>query len=285
MICSSFFSFILYTQNIFAYIPPAKMILQKLINNTGRGAYTIEQIVEFQNGLDPVQVRESWIVENDRALRLTVRGEKNLKHAFSLQYIYQNGLRWSLEGQSKGSSRVQNKIHHDFLQKYFHFKNIDSFSMALLQEKILPQSYFNKKKSNLKKPTDYVYEPEEWIRLGRDSGVVDYVLGDPSMAQKINPGIWIEQDQFLIRKLRLSSGVELKAESYREFQKSLFYPSKQTIKWNNNSVTIQLVNIKSLATQPNSSLNPSSLTLVSQKEGLESLPMKDVIEEFYEKFR
>ncbi|WP_295901445.1 hypothetical protein [uncultured Bdellovibrio sp.] len=265
-----------------AYIIPTRTILQKTAENAGSGIYAIEQEVQFSNGEETVAVKETWLIDSDRTMRLTVTGAKDLQNSFKLQYIYNGGQKWSMANNNRTSARVP----EDFLEKFLNFRNPEIFANTLAHLKMIPASAFQKKPVG-KTAADFKNEPESWVRYSRTGGVVNYALGVPTpVDQEQNyPGIWIEQDQFVVRKLRLPSQVEMSANNYNQFARGLSYPRARTIRWGNNTVTIRLI---SASARPQTAVNlfqPSSLDANLKWDGINSLPAKDVITEFYTRFR
>ncbi|HWU43044.1 MAG TPA: hypothetical protein VN132_06380 [Bdellovibrio sp.] len=265
-----------------AFIIPTRMILQRTAENAGSGIYAIEQEVEFANGEDTLHFKETWLIDNDRTMRLTVTGGKELQNTFKLQFIYAGDQRFSLVG----GSRKADKISEDFLERYLNFRSSEIFANHLVRDKIIPQHAFEKKVLP-KVSAEIKYEPESWVRYSRTGGVTNYALGiaTPTDQDSGNPGIWIEQDQFVVRKLRLPSQVEMTADNYNQFAKGLYYPRAQTIRWGNNSVTIRLISVSS---RPNSVVNlfqPSSLDTPLKLDGLDRLPAKEAVLEFYSRYR
>lgn len=265
-----------------ASILPTRTIIQKTVESSGSGIYAIEQEVQFTHGEDTVYLKETWLIDSDRTMRLTVSGGKELHNSFKLQFLYTGGQKWSL---SNGSKRNE-KIPEDFLEKFLNFRNADIFANQLVSQKIIPSNAMTKKPL-VKVGSDYKRDIEPWVRLSRTGGIVSYAFGTPSPADQEmgNPGIWIEQDQFVVRKIRLTSQAEMYANNYNQFAKGLQYPKSRTIRWGNNIVTIRLI---SASARPQSAVNllqPGSLDTTSSWEGLNNLPAKDVITEFYTRFR
>lgn len=265
-----------------AYIMPTRTILQKTSENAGSGIYAIEQELQFSNGDDTVTVKETWLIDSDRTMRLTVTGGKDLQNSFRLQFIYNGNLKWSMVN----NTRKNEKVPDDFLEKYLNFRNPEIFANTLAQNKIVPNSAYAKKPL-ARAGNDIKYDPESWVRLSRTGGVVNYALGVPSPVDQEagSPGIWIEQDQFVVRKLRLPSQVEMSANNYNQFAKGLSYPRSRTVRWGNNTVTIRLI---SAAARPQAAValfQPASLDNNLKWDGIESLPAKEVITEFYTRFR
>jgi hypothetical protein len=267
---------------VFAYIPPTRMILQRTAENSGSGVYSIEQEVQFNNAQDSLFLRETWVIENDRTMRVTITGTKDLKDQIKMQFVYAGGQRWNLNG-----SRENHRISEDFLEKYFNFRSTDHLANTLVNLKILPTNALAKKSFPTKNLENFKYEPEDFVRLSRAGGVPNYAFGPPSPSEGASsPGIWIEQDQFLVRKFRLPSQVEVTADNYNQYARGLNYPKIRTIRWGQNTVTIRLIGITAQRGGVASSLfQPNSLDISTKLDGLNNQPAKDAILEFYSRFR
>lgn len=272
----------LFPSLLWASILPTRTILQKTSENTGAGIYAIEQEVKFSNGEDTLEIKETWLIDSDRTMRLTVSGGKDLQNSFKLQYLYTGGQKWSLVG----GTRKSEKTPDEFLEKYLNFRNPESFANNLVALKIIPAQAMAKKPL-VKVGNDFKRESEPWVRFARTGGVVNYAFGTPSPSEQEagNPGIWIEQDYFLIRKLRLPTQVEMSASNYNQFSKGLFYPRARTIRWGSNTVTIRLISASPRPQSAISLFQPSSLDSTIKWEGLNEMPAKDVVTEFYTRFR
>lgn len=254
-----FLSFIsLYS---FAYIPPLKMILSRTAENSGNGIYSNELEIIFSDGSHEASTKELWTIENDRTLKVHVTGLKDLK-GLNLNYLYLSGQRWARKNNNKASI----KISDDFIEKWHHFRNSD-----LLYKSLLAHGFVTDEDSNLK--------------LSRIQGVVAYSISDHKNNDPLAPRFWIEQDFFLIRKLRLSSGAEVSMDNYKSFSKSLHYPKERTLKWGNNSILIKTVTVNARSGSQGNLFSPQSLEINNQSEVLLNHPLKSQIEEFYTRFR
>jgi len=265
----------------FAYIPPTRMILQRTAENAGGGVYTIEQEVQFNNAQDSLFLKETWVIENDRTMKVTVTGTKDLKDQIKMQFIYAGGQRWSHNG-----GRQSHRISEDFLEKYFNFRTTDQLASSLMNLKVLPTNAFARKP--LPKNLDTLkYEPEGHVRLSRAGGTVTYAFGSPSAVDgNGSPGFWIEQDQFLIRKFRLPSQVEVTADNYNQYARGLNYPKVRTVRWGQNTVSIRLIGVSSQrGGVPANTFQASSLEAVTKLDGLNNQSAKDVVLDFYSRFR
>lgn len=264
-----------------AYILPTRTILQKTAENAGSGIYAIEQEVQFQNGQEVLSLKETWLIENDRTMRLTVSGTKDLQGTIKFQFIYAGGQRHRLV---EGNRRTEN-ISHEFLEKYINFRSPDIFANALVANKIIPHGAMTKRTGV--KGSDFKNEAEKWSRLSRTGGVVNYAFGVPTPADQSSsdPGIWIEQDQFVVRKIRLPSQVEMTADNYNLFARNLHYPKSRTVRWGDHAVTIRLISASTRPATVNNLLQPGSLDMSQKVDGLAHLQAKDAILEFYSRFR
>lgn len=277
--------FLSLTLSVWAYIPPSKMILQRTVENSGSGVYAIDQEVQFSNGTDTLSWREIWLVENERTMRLTVAPSKEQSDKLKIQYVYNGGQKWSLGPSKKSESQ---KISEDFVERWFHFRHAENFQNALLQNKIIsevPKSLPAPKKG---KTTDEPkYEPENFVRLARSQNVVTYAFGEttPTQEEKLLPGLWIEQDLFLIRKIRWPNQAEITADDHAPYAKGLHFPKTRVLKWGPNTVTMKVLNVVPRKGNMNNFFQPQSLDYMTTFEGIQSSPLKPMIEEFYTRFR
>lgn len=258
-----------------AFIPKGMVILQKTAENNGSGGYIIEQEVQFQTAPEPIVLKETWIVDNENSMRLTVTGTKELKDLFKMQFSYSGGVRTSLVGSTKQSK----KLSDDFIERYFHIRNADSYANHLLQLKIANSSIFQKK--IIRAAKDFDNSPEDFVRLSRTGGVVNYAFGTPAISESADssPGFWIEQDQFVLRKFRLPSGVEVSAEKYSQYARGLNFPRKRSVRWDNNTVQIQTLSVAGKGPGSSGALE------ATRTESLDSLSNKNIILEFYNRYR
>lgn len=259
----------------FGYIPRGLLILQKAAENNGSGAYVIEQEVQFQTESEPLVLRETWVVENENNMKLTVTGTKEFKDQLRFQYIYSGGQRTALIGGSKQTK----KIPEDFFERYFHIRSGEAYANHLVQMRIVPGTILIKKMGKTSK--DFDYQAENYVRLSRVGGAVSYAFGTPAQAESVDnsPGFWIEQDQFVLRKFRLASGTEVSAERYSQYARGLNFPRKRTVRWGTNQVQLSTLTVSARATGGLGNLEASHI------EAIENLPSKNLVQEFYSRYR
>jgi hypothetical protein len=260
---------ILFSLPALCFIPRGMLILEKTVDNSGKGTYQIELEVQFPNGQENLNLKELWTVDSENNFRLVVTGTKDLRDKILLSETINGGTKLTASGSSR--------INTEYLERYFHFRSVENLAQNLIQLKIAPQSLMTPKAIQVKKPGDF--QPENFVRLARSGGVINYAFGAVS-TDADGPGIWIEQDQFLIRKLRLPNNVELVAEKYAQYGRGLQYPRARTLRWNSNTVQIQTLGVAAKNKETLKTLKPeNNFSLLAGQ------PAEALIQEFYQRFR
>lgn len=275
----SLFAFLFFVQPAWSYIMPTKTILQKTVENAGQGVYAVEQEVVFSSGPQQFTVKETWLIENERTMRLSVQGLNELA-GLKAQFVYNGPQKWAyIEGQRRSEN-----VSNEFIEKYFNFRKTDNLAATLVNNKILPNNALHNK-SLPRRSSDIKYEPDSWVRFSRTGGVVNYAFGVPTpVGQETNwPGLWIEQDVFVIRKLRLPSQVEVTADDYNSFSRGLHYPKTRTVRWNQHTATIKLI---SATRRSQTAANLFQAASIDIPTNINALPQSaEHIVEFYKRFR
>lgn len=262
----------LWAHMAFGAIPKASMILQRTSENAGNGLYQIDQEVQFPNGPETLSLRETWLIENENNMKLLVTGTKELKGLVAFTLQIQNGNRL----QESGGKRIT----EDFIERYFHFRTKEALAQSLAQMKLVPGNVLAHRPLRTLKDVDF--QPENFVRLARSGGVVTYAFGPLANPTQETPGFWIEQDQFVIRKFRLLSSVEVSADQYSPYSKGLMFPRTRTVRWGDNQVTIQTISVSS---RPKESWATFAQKVVPKTEPLASQPGSAIIQDFYKRFR
>lgn len=251
-----------------AYIPSTSNILRKTVKTHGESAYQIEQEVQFQIGPRSHLVQEKWTVENGDTLRLEARPAGSAD-SWSLTVLYSGGRRYVWD---EGKVKSQ-PLSPEFAENLFHYRQLNDMMRRLVQLQVLPQRALRSAESQQ-------YNPEPWVRLGRLGGSISLVLGaqEPGAA-----GLWIEQDSFLLQRLRFNSQAELVVEENREHTARMSFPQLRRYLWNQHSVLVRTTNVTPITIGPKTRplLSPQSLS----QEKNASLPEEALIQEFYSRFR
>lgn len=240
-----------------AYILPLPNVLQKAAATAGNSIISVEQEVKFQEGGKVYTVKESWLIEGDRNLRLTAKGVGELKDSVNLNFVYNNKNRSRLAGKTK----TQQPSGIDFFEKYPAIKSKDSY-YAYLKDLGIAEN----------------------IRLSRAGGLICFAIGNESNPGELQPQMWIDQNSFRLIKLRFAGGAEVEFGNFIE-KDGVHYPRQKTISWDGKTVTI---NVTKFAIAKNTSLKsfyPDSLEFSSSLIPGAAGPAATTLEEFYQRFR
>ena len=268
---------------IWAYIPSYRMILSRTADNHGNGIYKITQNIHLRNQNKDFSLRESWIIYGAKKMRLTVTGTGTLTGQIQRTYIYNDNKRYFID--SNGQKRMS-ALPADWFEHFFHFRYSKKMHPLLVKNKIVPQSY-DFEEPKISKPEDVSNTPESFTRLTRIDGSIAYGIGPTSFSNQLMPGLWIEQDTFLIQKLRLPSKTEIVAKNYEKFKRSLWLPRQREIRWNNHTAKIILINTQAISSSSKNQAKVHHSSLNASTDGtLRNLPISiSEVAEFYDRFR
>jgi hypothetical protein len=278
LFCSIIIALLSMYSRAHAYVPRARIILEKTARHHGRGFYSIQLEVSFRDDRGNQTVTENWIVENGDVMALEARGA-----GFSYSAVYRGHKKYYLD--ETGAEKTV-KLPADFFEGIFHFRGAESLGSQLTALQMIPSRALAKEK--IRSLKDVKYEREPYVRLSRTSGVVNYALGKatPPEAATRDPVVWIEQDQFNIRRLRFPSQAELTADDYNEYGRALYYPKSRTVTWDGKSVTIRTVKVAAIRPTAEQKSRLSASSLRSKKAApAASGGLNPVIKEFYQRFR
>ncbi len=249
--------FLTKVQLAYGYIPSLDFILSKTTSTTGRQIISIEQDVVFKIDTEQATVHETWLIEGDKNLKLTARGQGFFRENINLNYLYNVKNKTSVVAKNK----ITSPLTTDFFQKLLFIRSADAFKNHMKELSITNQ-----------------------IRLSRADGRTAFALGDPSSA-KLNPQIWIDQDEFVIRKIRLPSETEIELSDITTVANDFYVAKSQTINWNNLQVQIK---VKSISTKTGATLSnfyPQNLDAPSEISFANKTILTEAIDQFYKRFR
>lgn len=279
-------SFILFFPLIAtAYTPQIDMIFDRTIKNSGTGTFIIDTEVSIDSRGQTFLAKESWIIEDAENMRVRVAGEKELKNHLNIIRIYKNNKKYFMEDDGTVKSLP---FPESFFEPLFFIRTVKKFEKTLLELGILPSMY-----TKIRKPVidlnEPVYPKLPFLRLSRVAGVPSYLISQPNtQAENASPAIWIEQDQFTIRRVRLGNQNEVQADEPQKYANSIVFPQLRTIKWGANQAKIRVLNIRQIPMTPKVKEYFSNKTFIEEKGKLESVnavPEDPVLNEFYSRFR
>lgn len=268
-----------------AAIPSSKTIAARVARNNGKGIYAIEQDVQFRTGTETSTVRERWIVENGETMRLWVSSTSGAPARFDA--VYRDGKRTAPD--FSGGIHTS-PISTEFTERYSHVRTSSDFLRTLVRASVLPQSFLKERPrftlAREESSTKAELAGEPLVRLGRSGGDVTYIFGEPTAVEsnKNLPGVWIEQDAFVLRRIRFPSQAEMTADQYGLQAGSIRFPNQRIVTWNDHTAVIRLISVKSVDAKTAASvLNPASITAPEAKAA--KLPDQVQVKEFYSRFR
>ncbi len=258
-----------------AYIPSADFILSKTVKNSGQGYYQIKQDLVFSLPARTLSVTETWWVASADIQFLKVEGP-----LFTKYYLYRNGKRYTFNPQGQLSVTTTPPY---FVDNFFFYRNAQDLKTALLSKKIAPQQTF-RKRPTFKNDQEFAKWSEPFLALSRFKGIVAYALGYAAKDTDA-AGIWVEQDRFVIRKIKLSSDVGVSVESVSELSKNLAYPKVKIYSWGTNSVQADLTRGDAVKNGTDFFKETEFAKLSSQQKEFPADVLNTSLDDFYKKFR
>lgn len=265
-----------------SYTPDFWHIIQRTLRNNGKGIYKISQDVAFLTDKEPLLVNETWYIENSGVMRLKVRGKRVLKDKLNFSIVYNNGKKTFINENARITTTA---VGDDFYMPYLTFRFEKNFRKFLLKDKIINPSVRTKKPYTWDK--EKPYKPEEYLSLGRTNGVVTYMVSNPSVSGESKPKIWIEQDQFLIRRIRFESGAEFKANEFSRHSHGYHVPKAKIVSWDDKNIQINTLSVKPLTKSKKVKELLYSKKLTKDDDGAMDFTQieEPTIKEFYSRFR
>ena len=268
---------LLFAVSAFAYIPEYKTILSRTADNHGRGVYQIEQDVVFRSGVDTYMAKETWWIKDENNMRLQVEGRGPLKGLLQMQVIYEGNQKHVVDANGNVKS---SRLAEDWSEPVFSFRNSKNIRNKLVAQKVLPTDSLRDANRISGKPETFA--PPSYLRLARSGGTVNYALGTPTPAneQSLKPGLWIEQDQFVVRKIRYPSQLTVTADQYQRFDGGLLFPKSRSYTWGTQSAQAQVIDVRTFKAGSDLFMPSKLNTTFAMK-----IPDQEPIREFYLRYR
>ena len=103
----------------YGFILPLDTVLTKTVALSGNQIFSVEQDVIFKEAGEDFIVRENWLIEGDKNLKLTAVGLGSLKDLLKLTFVYNSKHKTSLVGKTKTSENVSS----DFFERYLSIRS------------------------------------------------------------------------------------------------------------------------------------------------------------------
>jgi hypothetical protein len=218
-----------------AALPPLHGILQRIVeNNGGTSGFVIEQEVSLVTDSGSFPFKETWWIESEDKMSVQIRAP-----GFVQSSVFQNRQKLSIPSKT---SAIKTSDWSDPVEQIFHFRKVEKLGSELVRQGILtPQSLQKKSLSSLR---DLTYRNEARLRLSRWGGQLVFALGSPA-TEKSEPGLWVDQENFAIRRFRNLRGTEVLADDYSLFAGGIYLPKKRIYRWDQGSAQIQIIKVES----------------------------------------
>lgn len=259
-----------------AYIPSEKLILNRTVEQVAFKPIYYEQEVNFYSPQGDAQLKEFWMVEDSRTMRLLVRGIKDLQGKVEFGILYEGPNKVYIQD----GVRKTEKLTAGFLERWFFEKDMGAWSHFISEQGIIPGGVV-RHKTFVRTSKAFEYQPNKYVRLSRVGGVVAYAFGIPSETE-VRGGIWIEQDFFNLLKIRTNSGQEVSIEKYGIYLRDQRLPKERTYKLGDQQIQAIITDVK--AAKPTMGAIFSSSKELKSPE-FDDHPVRPLIEEFYLRYR
>ena len=264
-----------------SYIPSSKMIFERVVENSVKLPLYIELDLNISQGDQTVFLKEQWLIESENSIRILVKGDKEFKDQISFQVTDKDN-----QGNTYLSGTNKTKI-RPLMEKVLIFKKTEQIKQFLVQQGILKEEEINS--VNFKKipgNSGFQYQPELFIRLGRVDGGISYIFGPKPRNENPVPGLWVEQDQFFVRKIRNIQGDEIQFDKITTFSRNTRWTKVLEYFWRGNKgnghARAQVTNVKI----PDTNQRAFFTKFLDKKSPyFEQSSQRPLIEDFYQRFR
>lgn len=236
--------------------------------------------VMFHEGIESLSVKENWLVVDGGEMRVWATGDglrifKLLKRG-RIYWAEQNGPEHADE--TPASFFMTPLFIRSPVEEKRFFMKWGILPPEVLREKRLPRDV-----------KDIKVETEPFVRLGRTAGAIQYAYGKPAPADgPLPPGLWIEQDAFVIRKMRSPDGSEFTGSDYAPYARNLWLPRFQTILFDNHMVSMRILRVSGIELSNEHKKQLDSSWLRGHPDAGSQFPKSTlalVVQEFYKRFR
>jgi hypothetical protein len=263
-----------------AYIPEYSLIASHAADQHGKGLYWIEQEVTYRKDAEAFTVKETWLVGGEGALRVTLDGRGPL-HGLVQGTIVFDSAQKAFVDPASNTTRAQ-RLGEDWLETLFHFRSSKYFRHRLVTLKVAPSESLRDRPA-WPSEGDIRYEPPSFVRLSRVGGTTAWAIGASPYAGGTAPTLWVEQDQFVVRKYRGADLVVLRADDYIKYDEGFWFPRLRVYNFGPYSVEVQTLRVRSAGKLGPGEKRFKAASLTA-KDALR-LPDVDALREFYSRFR
>lgn len=241
--------------NASAFVPDAVSIFKKYSDT--QSGQMINATFTLKDPSSNLSWKEVWQVE-PAGLRVVgfYSSENSTKESPIYNFLYTSDRKIT------GPSGSPASLGEEFIEPlFFHGGDISSLKKFVLRLRFLPLSSFQLPViTNIK---TYVPTEDPFIKVSRSNGLITLAMSQSSDLSEGNI-LWVDQDQFLPRKIKLASGAVVTVDNYSSRLKNYSLPGLKTYEWDQKKVESTLIsaqtykesklNIKEISTDPSPSI-------------------------------
>ncbi len=252
------FANLIFAPNSWSYVLPLPFLLKKAVSTTGKSTLQIEQEVTFNQNGESFKTHELWFIEGDKNQKITAQ---SLDATKTLVYnaLYNSKFKTTLTNKNKSAELVSS----EYFQKLLFIRSVPSFLEHLKLHQITTNT-----------------------RLSKADGLIAIAIGDPSKSdQTPSAQIWIDPEQFLIRKIKFSTGSQIRFSNYFSPMKDVYIAKTQLIEWAGNKAVVQIKNVTAKPTTTIQSFYPQNFESMTEMNLNPTQKISILVEDFYKRFR
>lgn len=247
-----------------AYVLKLSTILAKMTSSTGGNhSFVLKRTVTLKE--ENTVANETWYIAHADLMKLDVEGTNPDGSSWRFEVLYKGGKRTTTSVEGKPQSFP---LSPEFFEPLLHYRSSKALLSRLTAMQIVPAHVSTDSNS------------PAFMNLDRYKGGTAYVIGAQDSKNTLQPPrLWVEQDSFLIRKIRLGSQVEVEFDSFKDFEEGKTKEAElQTLYWKNSTVNIQNTStqmVEQKKVEPFLKMQTTKATL----------PQNVNLKEFYSRFR
>ncbi len=248
-----------------AYVPKLSTVLGKMVSTTGgKKGFILKRTITLKD--DNVIANETWYISHADLMKLDVDGTNADGTSWKFEILYKSGKRMTTSVEGKTQSFP---LSPEFFEPLLHYRSSRALQSRLFAMQIIPSTNAADSSS------------ANFMNLDRYKGAVAYVLGASDSKNTLQPPrLWVEQDSFLIRKLRMGSQIEVEFDAFKDFEEGKVKQAElQTLFWKSSTVIMQNTSTQFVEQKK------LEASMKIQKESKALLPQNANLKEFYSRFR
>ena len=230
-----------------SYIPSSDFILKEVLKNHGRSNYLIQQEITFPIEKTQKVVHETWHVTVNKKQNLQLHLSAKSEGLY-IERLYINNMMYHKENKK---SLKKSKWSLEFMEPWFIGRSLQKLQKTMMAHKMTgtsalnwnPSLFASSPKTNSKEKRESLTDVQVPIKLSINQGQVMYTY----QRDEKGPGLWIEQDKFVIRKVRLKTNAEFLASRYLEHTGYLKLPQHRILIYDDISIPIKTTRVSRLS--------------------------------------